>query len=58
MFSPTDVEPRAVVGAVVGSIVPKFTVFGDTVNVTSRLLSTAEPMKIHISREFMYVTVS
>ena len=45
---------RPVVAAVMGDMVPKYTIFGDTVNVASRLQSSGEPMKIQISEEFRY----
>ena len=38
------------VGAVLGSKMPHFSVFGDTVNITALIESTSEPMKIQISQ--------
>ena len=38
--------------AVIGNTVPKYTIFGDTVNVASRLMSSGAPMKVHVSETF------
>ena len=37
------------VGGVVGSKMPHFSVFGDTVNIAALMESTSEPMRIQIS---------
>ena len=41
------------VGGVVGSKMPHFSVFGDTVNIAALMESTSEPMRVQISHTTM-----
>merc|ERR1711904_666887 len=45
------VHSGACVGAVVGSLNPKVSLYGDTVNVVSRIETTGKPDSIHVSSD-------
>mmetsp|Transcript_18023 Transcript_18023/g.22700 ORF Transcript_18023/g.22700 Transcript_18023/m.22700 type:complete len:107 (-) Transcript_18023:286-606(-) len=62
LFAPTNPPERIqirvgihvgdIYAGVLGQAIPKFSVYGNAVNIAARMEQTSEPSKIHLSKEF------